>query len=173
MKRVTFTAGLVLAVVIAGTAAHAGGASAAKGGPLEGVYAYTVTKADDVRYEGRPVAENYGRFVTIFARGHFFSTQESRLACTWAYGTIQVEGNVLRQRFTDGGGIAPNHANNKPGEFFVWRWTLHEPALALAPISPPDLPTVLMRRVSRVPSKRYVNRRCPPPRQALTGLGVG
>ena len=160
------------ALPLALAALSVGTARSAETSPIDGVYAHTVTEADDVRYEGRAVAENYGRFVTIFARGHFFATQESPLACTWAYGTIQVKGNVLRQRFIDGGGIAPNRASNKPGEFFVWRWNLRGPALALTPISPRDLPTTRMRRLSRLPSKRYVNRRCPPPRQALTALGL-
>jgi hypothetical protein len=168
--------GLVLALAVSLTAVAYGGpaahGAAVKAGPLDGVYVFTITKAQDAKFEGRPVAENYGRFVTISARAHFASTQESDLACTWAYGTIRVKGHILEQRFTGGGGIAPNHANIKPGEFFVYRWALKGRTLELKPTSANGPPPLRERRISSTPSSRYLSHRCPPPRKALAALGL-
>jgi hypothetical protein len=141
-------------------------------GPLDGVYEYTRTAAQ-LRASGVDasaiVPENYGTFVFVFDRGRFAQTQENQQACTWAYGTIAVKGDKLEQQFAAAGGIAPSNANNKPGEFFVLRWSLYRDKLTLVAISPPDVPRLTGTRISTSPSARYFSKRCPPPASALPG----
>jgi TRAP-type C4-dicarboxylate transport system substrate-binding protein len=137
---------------------------ASAAGPLDGVYRFTVTAAQS---PSGVVPENYGAFTFVFDHGRFAQTQENKLACTWAYGTIAVKGDRLEQRFRDGGGIAPTGAANKPGEFFVWRWSLYRDKLKLVPISPPDLPRWTLTRTTASASARYLSKRCPPPAKAL------
>jgi hypothetical protein len=50
-------------------------------------------------------------------QGRFAITQQYKNACTWGYGRFRVNGQQTSWTFTDGGGIAPNLASNKPGEF--------------------------------------------------------
>ena len=134
-------------------------------GPLDGVYRFAITGAQ-VPVDAR-VPENYGTFTLVIHGGRFASTQENRLACTWQYGTMAVKRDQLEQLFKDSGGIAPTGANNKPGERFVWRWSLYRDKLKLVPISPADLPTLTWIRISASPSGRYLSERCPPPAKAL------
>jgi TRAP-type C4-dicarboxylate transport system substrate-binding protein len=145
---------------------------AGKAGPLDGVWRYTDTAAD-LRAagvsQGDIVPENYGTFTMVIDRGRFAVTQEDQQACTWAFGTFTVKGNEFEQLFTDGGGIAPDNAANKPGEFFTFRWSLYRGVLTLFPVkgavSPtPPKPWV---RISTTPSARFLSRRCPPPTGAL------
>jgi hypothetical protein len=91
---------------------------------LDGVYRVTTTMKRDGRRDPDPVPENYGTWTYVFARGHFAITQEDKLACTWGYGTFKVTPDRVSWTFTDGGGITPNNATNKPGEFFVFGWSL-------------------------------------------------
>ena len=145
---------------------------AGKAGPLDGVWRYTDTAAD-LRaagvLQGDIVPENYGTFTMVIDRGRFAVTQEDQQACTWGYGTFAVKGNEFEQLFTNGGGIAPDNATNKPGEFFTFRWSLYRGALTLFPVqgavSPtPPKPWV---RISTTPSARFLSLRCPPPAGAL------
>jgi hypothetical protein len=119
--------------------------------------------------QGDIVPENYGTFTMVIDRGRFAVTQEDQQACTWGYGTFAVKGNEFEQLFTDGGGIAPDGAANKPGEFFTFRWSLYRGVLTLFPVqgavSPtPPKPWV---RISTTPSARFLSPRCPPPAGAL------
>jgi TRAP-type C4-dicarboxylate transport system substrate-binding protein len=145
---------------------------AGRAGPLDGVWRYT-DMAADLQAAGVPqsdiVPENYGTFTMVIDRGRFAVTQEDQQACTWAYGTLIVKGNEFEQLFTDGGGIAPDGAANKPGEFFTFRWSLYRGVLTLFPVqgavSPtPPKPWV---RISTTPSARLLSRRCLPPAGAL------
>ena len=139
-------------------------------GPLDGVYQFTSTAAQ-LRATGVDtsaiVPENYGAFTFVIERGRFAQTQENQQACTWGYGTIALKGDRLEQLYKDGGGMAPTGAANKPGEFFVWRWSLYRDKLKLVPIAPPDLPRWTWTRTSTSPSARYLSKRCPPPAKAL------
>jgi hypothetical protein len=73
--------------------------------------------------------------------------------------------------FTDGGGIAPNNAMNKPGEFFRFGWSRYRDTLELTPVrgavSPLNFRGKPWRRISSTPSRRYLARECPPPARAL------
>jgi TRAP-type transport system periplasmic protein len=104
-------------------------------------------------------------------RGRFAITQENPDACTWQYGTFDVDGNRMSWTFTDGGGIAPNYAYNKPGEFFVFDFSAYRDTLTVTPvkgeISPLNFRAKPWRRVSDTPSRRYFSKRCPPPAAAL------
>ena len=141
-------------------------------GPLDGVWQYTDTAAD-LRAagvsQGDIIPENYGTFTIVIDRGRFAFTNENQQACVWGYGTFTVKGNEFEQLFTDGGGIAPDNAANKPGEFFTYRWSLYRGVLTLYPVTgavSPTLPKPWLR-ISTTPSARFLSRRCPPPAGAL------
>jgi TRAP-type C4-dicarboxylate transport system substrate-binding protein len=146
---------------------------AGKAGPLDGVWQFTSTPAD-LRAAGTPqsdvIPENYGTYTIVIDRGRFAFTQEDRRACTWGYGTFAVHGNEFEQLFTDGGGIAPDGAANKPGEFFAFRWSLYRGVLALSPVegaAPPNLLAKPWLKISTTPSPRFLSPRCLPPAAAL------
>jgi TRAP-type C4-dicarboxylate transport system substrate-binding protein len=115
--------------------------------------------------------ENWGHWVFVFDRGSFAITQENKPSCTWGYGKFTVDGNRTSWTFTDGGGIAPSGATNKPSEFFVFDLSAYRDTLTLAPvkgqISPLGFRAKPWRRVSDTPTRRYFSKRCPPPAAAL------
>ena len=145
-----------------------------KAGPLDGVWQFTTTAAD-LRAagvsQGDIVPENYGTYTFVIDRGRFAFTQENRQACTWAYGTFTVTGDRFEQLFTDGGGIAPDGAVNKPGEFFTFRWSLYRGMLTLYPVKGAVSPNPSVGkpwpRISTAPSARFLSKRCPAPAGAL------
>ena len=118
-------------------------------------------------------AENWGRWIYVFDRGRFAITQENPQACTWAYGTFALDRSRMSWTFTDGGGIAPNAAQNKPGEFFVFDISAYRDTLKLTPvegeISPLNFRAKPWRRLSGTPSRLHFSKRCPPPAAALPG----
>jgi TRAP-type C4-dicarboxylate transport system substrate-binding protein len=118
-------------------------------------------------------AENWGRWIYVFDRGRFAITQENQQACTWGYGTFALDGSRMSWTFTDGGGIAPNAAQNKPGEYFVFDISAYRDTLKLTPvegeISPLNFRAKPWRRLSDTPSRQHFSKRCPPPATALPG----
>jgi len=149
------------------------GQAAGGSSQLDGVYRVTTT-AEDLREAGTPagdvVPENYGTFTYVFDRARFAYTQENKDACTWGYGTFAVKGNQVEWRFTDGGGTGPNNAFNRPGEFFVFGWSLYRETLTLTGVpgaSPQNFWPKPWQRISSTPSSRYFSKRCPPPGNAL------
>jgi TRAP-type C4-dicarboxylate transport system substrate-binding protein len=147
---------------------------AGKAGPLDGVWRFTTTAADlraAGASQGDIVPENYGTYMFVIDRGRFAFTQENRQACTWAYGSFTVKGDRFEWLFTDGGGIAPDGAVNKPGEFFTFRWSLYRGMLTLYPVKGAVSPNPSLGkpwpRISTKPSARFLSRRCPPPAGAL------
>ena len=137
---------------------------------LDGVYTMN-TKYADVPIDPERVPENYGHWIFVFRGRHFAFTQEYRNACTWGYGKLNVKGAQMEWTFTDGGGIAPDNAQNKPGEFFVFGWSLYRGTLTLTPvpgaISPVNFRGKPWHRISTAPSAKYFSKRCPPPEDAL------
>ena len=115
--------------------------------------------------------ENWGHWVFVFDRGRFAITQENKASCTWGYGKFDIHGNRTSWTFTDGGGIAPSDAYNRPGEFFKFDLSAYRDTLTLTPvkgaISPGNFRDKPWRRISETPSRRYFSRRCPPPAAAL------
>jgi TRAP-type C4-dicarboxylate transport system substrate-binding protein len=115
--------------------------------------------------------ENWGHWIFVFDRGRFGITQENKPSCTWGYGKFRVDGNRTSWTFTDGGGIAPSGAMNRPGEFFKFDLSPYRDTLKLTPvegeISPRNFRDKPWRRVSETPSSRYFSKRCPPPPEAL------
>ena len=148
---------------------------AGKAGPLDGVWQFTTTAADLRALagvsQGDIVAENYGTYTFVIDRGRFAFTQENRQACTWAYGSFTVTGDRFEWLFTDGGGIAPNNAFNKPGELLTFRWSLYRGMLTLYPVKGAVSPNPSLGkpwpRISATPSARFLSKRCPPPAGAL------
>ena len=143
--------------------------------PIDGVWRVTTT-ADELLAAGDPesMAENYGSWTYVFAGGRFAFTQESEDACTWAYGTYTVDGDRVEWEFIDGGGIAPNNAANKPGEFFVFEWSRYRDTLTLAAapgeVSPTNFMVEPWRLTDEAPSPGAFGSRCPPPAEAIEGL---
>jgi len=139
-------------------------------GPLDGVWRFTATAAD-LRSagwsQGDVVPENYGTFTMVIDRGRFAFTNENRRACIWAYGTFTVHGNQFEELITDGGGIAPTGAANRPGELFTARWSLYRGVLTLSPVVKAPSPPKPWLRISTTPSPRFLSTRCPPPAGAL------
>jgi TRAP-type transport system periplasmic protein len=144
-------------------------------GPLDGVWQFTDTAAELLAAGGTSagdvVPENYGAWTLVLDRGHFAFTQEDRLACTWGYGTFTVRGNKMEWLVANGGGIAPDNATNKPGEDYLFGWSLYRGVLTLSPvkgaISPSNFRVKPWARVSTTPSTRYLSKRCLPPAGAL------
>jgi TRAP-type transport system periplasmic protein len=136
-----------------------------KANPLDGVWRFTAAASPGV------VPENYGTYTIVVDGGRFAFTQEDAQACTWGYGTIAVKGYEFEWLFTDGGGIAPDGAANKPGEFFVFRWSLYRGVLMLYPVkgavSPFNFRPKPWIRISTVPSASFLSSGCPPPAGAL------
>ena len=148
---------------------------AATAGPLDGVYQFTDTAAQLAAASGPAsdgvVPENYGAWTLVLDRGHFVFTQEDQLACTWGYGTFSVRGNKIEWLVTNGGGIAPDNATNKPGEDYIFGWSLYRGVLTLSPVkgavSPGNFRVKPWTRISTTPSARLLSKRCPPPAGAL------
>jgi hypothetical protein len=140
---------------------------------LDGVYQRTRSAESVAQHDHVPVsqalAENYGDFVLVIRGTRFALTQQNAKACTWQYGTLGVHGGRLDMLFTDGGGRAPDNAENKPGEHFVWRARYFRGALALVPVTPTDLSPETWHRTSVTPSASALTRACRPPAAALSG----
>ena len=144
-------------------------------GPLDGVYQFTDTPAELQATPGTApgdvVPENYGAWTLVLDQGHFAVTQQNQPACTWGYGTFTIKGNRFEWLVTDGGGIAPDGATDKPGEFWIFRWSLYRGVLSLSPVagavSPSPFRVKPWARVSTTPSARFLARRCLPPAGAL------
>jgi TRAP-type C4-dicarboxylate transport system substrate-binding protein len=117
--------------------------------------------------------ENWGHWIFVFDRGRFGFTQENKPSCTWGYGKFVVHGNRMSWAFTDGGGIAPSGAENRPGEFMVYDFSLYRDTLTVTPvkgrISPLNFRAKPWRRLSETPTRGYFSKRCPPPAAALGG----
>jgi TRAP-type C4-dicarboxylate transport system substrate-binding protein len=128
---------------------------------------------DSVQKEAPPefYDENWGHWVFVFWRGRFAITQENRTACTWGYGTYAVNGTRMSWSFLDGGGIAPNDATNRPGEYFVFDFSRFRDTLALQPvkgqISPSNFRVHPWRLLSEDLSSNQLSARCAPPESAL------
>jgi TRAP-type C4-dicarboxylate transport system substrate-binding protein len=134
-----------------------------------------VWKMDTDRRAARPeyFAENWGHWIYVFDRGRFAYTQENETACTWGYGTYAVDGNRMSWTFEDGGGITPNDAMNRPGEYLVFDFSAYRDTLTVMPvegeISPLNFRDKPWRRLSDTASREHFSKRCPPPAAALRG----
>lgn len=142
-------------------------------GALDGVWQFSTTIAQLKTVSTDPtewIPENVGKTTVVVDRGRFVITQVDPEACTWEYGTIAVDGSVLTMTFINGGGIAPDGAYNRPGEYFKYRWSLYNGKLTVGNyhnMSPSPLRVVPWNRVSTVPTRSYFPTRCPPPAAAL------
>ena len=153
-----------------GDAPEPGPSAAAPGkrGPLDGTWTMTTSAAQSAASggdDGGPQApENFGDWLFIVDRGRFAFTQQNGAACTWGYGTWTVQGQRVEWRFTDGGGIAPSGAANKPGELFDFGWSLYRDTLTLTPVdgavSPGNFLAQPWHRVSDKPEPRRFFTRC-------------
>ena len=97
--------------------------------------------------------------------------EENGEACTWAYGTFVVDADRVDLTFVDGGGIAPNGAVNKPGEFFAFRWSRYRDTSTFnaiqGEVSPEGMMIKPWRSTREMPSASLFPDRCPPPAEAL------
>jgi TRAP-type C4-dicarboxylate transport system substrate-binding protein len=152
----------------------AGNAKGVKG-PLDGTWTMSET-VEDVQAKGAPpeespALENFGDWVLLVYRGRFAYNQRNGAACTWGYGTWQTESNRVQWRFVDGGGIAPNGANTKPGEVHDFTWSLYRDTLTLGPVegavSPEGYFGQPWRRVSSTPKVDRLFARCQLPDEGV------
>lgn len=136
--------------------------------PLDGVWEMDTPPAA-AGTEG--LAENWGKWIYVFDRGRFADTQENKASCTWGYGRFTARGAETDWSFIDGGGVAPNHAQNKPGEFFKFRWSRFRDTVTLSKwpgaISPTNFDYRPWRLITETPSTAHFSKRCPPPATAL------
>ena len=69
------------------------------------------------------------------------------------------------------GGIAPNNAMNRPGEYFVFDFSTYRDTLTLTPvegqISPLNFRAKPWRRLAETASTEHFSKHCPPPEAAL------
>ena len=139
--------------------------------PLDGSYRMVTTEQDGQKSDPNVAPENWGTFVYVFDRGRFAFTQENARACTWGYGTYTVTGTQTEWIFTDGGGIAPTPATNKPGEDFKFNWSIYRDTVRLTAvpgaISPDNFFQRRWLRLSIKPDTKFLSTRCPPPAVAL------
>lgn len=141
--------------------------------PLDGVWQFSTTIAQLKTVSTDPtewIPENVGNATVVIDRGRFVITQVDPQACTWQYGRIAVSRDVFTLTFINGGGISPNNAYNKPGEYFKYRWSLYNGKLTLGDyhnMSPSPLRIVPWNLVTAVPTRSYFPTRCPPPAAAL------
>ena len=143
--------------------------------PVDGLYHMTNTHDDVAKVApADAVPENWGAWTLVLDHGLLAWTQENAQACTWAYGTFVVKGDVVEFRFQDGGGIAPNHAANKPGERLAFRWQRYRDRLTLhggAHDGDADSPSVangaVWIRAGDYSGNADFPRRCPMPAGAL------
>ena len=150
-------------------ASTAGAASRARTA-LDGAWAMK-TRIPDGERAGHSYAElgpeNLGDWRFVLDRGRFAFTQRFRNACTWGFGTYSVRSGAMRWLMAGGGGMAPSGAVNKPGEDFTFKWSRFHDTLKLGPfrgaISPDNFFLRPWHLISKQPSPRYFERRCPPP----------
>jgi TRAP-type C4-dicarboxylate transport system substrate-binding protein len=143
--------------------------------PIDGVWE-TRNDPDDARRLGHPesdiVPENWGHWIWAYASGRWAFSQENDQACTWAYGTFVLRGDRMTVDVTDGGGIAPTPAMNKPGEHFEFKWSRFRDVLRLDQVhdgstSPDNLTQTPFRLIGRDPARAPFASRCAPPLRAL------
>lgn len=159
-------------VCVATTSGTDGGSSESTA--LDGVYTVTTSPAD-----GDYVPENWGHWVYLLDRGRLAFTQDNATACTWGYGRYTLRGQQMLWDISGGGGMAPTGAVNKPGEHFVFSWSLYEGVLTLGPVatttpgkavadnSPSNFRARPWHRLNATPSTAALSRRCPPPPAAF------
>jgi hypothetical protein len=136
--------------------------------PIDGVWRMD-TKYGDIPSDPSITPENYGEYIFVFDRGRFAFTQHFKDACTWGYGTYVVAGRRVAWSFLNGGGIAPNNAFNKPGEHFVFGWSLYRGELVLTGSPAFNFRAKPWRRVSPAPTRAFFDKRCLPPSAAEVG----
>jgi TRAP-type C4-dicarboxylate transport system substrate-binding protein len=154
-------------------------AASATGGVdvLDGVYRMHTSEPEAAATEHVPVAEatpeNWGDFVLVMNHDRFALTQKNALSCTWQYGKLRVKRKQkkLDWSFTNGGGLAPTNSQNKPGEFFDWRWNLYRRELRLDAVTPPDLSPEMWQKASAIPSAAALSK-CPQGEKARRWIGA-
>jgi TRAP-type C4-dicarboxylate transport system substrate-binding protein len=149
---------------------------------LDGVYQQMLSYASLKKAGAQTselVPENIGVYTWVFDRGHFAFSQSypQGRSCTWGYGNLTVRGHTLTELFSDGGGISPTGATNKPGEEFTFDWSYYRGTLTMRLPNGTVLGTeptadiaVPYRQISTTPSWGSFAKGCPPPANALPGL---
>jgi hypothetical protein len=143
--------------------------------PFDGTYRMVTTERQALKSDPNVPAENWGTWTFVFSNGRFAITQENQQACTWGYGTYVATDDRVEWTFTNGGGIAPNHATNKPGEDFTFGWsryrdTMKVTAAGNGDVSPENFFGQPWHRQSDSAVVSSLSARCRPPAQALSGL---
>ncbi len=144
--------------------------AAASATAFDGTYRMVSTEQEERKSDPTAPPENWGTFIFVFVRGRFVFTQENAKACNWGFGTYIVNGSHVEWTFTDGGGLAPSGAQNKPGEDFTYGWSIYRDTLRLmssSGISPEPFRDQAWHRLSTTGALTQLSTRCPPPAGAL------
>ena len=78
--------------------------------------------------------ENWGHWVFVLRPRQVRDHPGEQASCTWGYGKFTVRGSRTKWTFTDGGGIAPSGAANRPGEVFVFDFSAYRDTVKLTPV---------------------------------------
>lgn len=139
---------------------------------LDGVYTQSTTMdelaaADDEDMGVGLLVINHGDLVLVIDGDRFAFTLENDYVCTWQYGTLALDGDLLEMSFLAGSGPV----SNKAGEHFVFEWSLYRDSLTFGPpprgLSPTNFRVEPWRRTTTTPTIGALSARCPPPGDAL------
>jgi TRAP-type C4-dicarboxylate transport system substrate-binding protein len=142
---------------------------------LDGVYRQYVSLAQgaagDHVPQWREDPADWGEMIRVFDRGRTAWTQESPGACTWGYGRYTVHGDKVAWTTIDGGGVGGS-SRPQPGEKQLWSFSFYRGVMTLR-ADTKDLPGMypfppqIWTPVTKVPSPKYLPKRCPPPKKWL------
>lgn len=133
--------------------------------PVDGTYRSTVTKEQAAAAGG---GGNWGETVLVIDHGRFAHAGHNDRDCTWAYGTVTLDGDTMTWNYQDGGG---HGAANRPGEQLAFRWSLYRDVLSLtnAPGAISPVPEGASWDLTRTgdPDPSALDPQCPPPTAAF------
>jgi TRAP-type C4-dicarboxylate transport system substrate-binding protein len=146
--------------------ASAGSAASTDTSPIDGTYRSVVTKEQAVAAGAG--ADNSGETVLVIDHGRFAHAGHNDQDCTWAYGTVTLDGDTMTWTYQDGGG---HGAVNRPGEVLAFRWSLYRDLMSLtnAPGAISPVPEGASWDLTRTgdPDPSALGPQCPPPAAAF------
>lgn len=148
------------------SAVSAGSAASTDTGPIDGTYRSVVT--EEQAAAAGAGAGDWGETVLVIDHGRFAHNGHNDRDCTWAYGTVTLDGDTMTWNYQDGGG---HGAANRPGEELAFRWSLYREGLSLtnAPGAISPIPEGGSWDLTRTgdPDPAALDPQCPPPAGAF------
>jgi TRAP-type C4-dicarboxylate transport system substrate-binding protein len=139
---------------------------------VDGNYLLQLTPNDlEASGDDPQIEENWGEFRLSLVAGHFVITQRNEHACTWTYGAYTLTDGQLEMVIDEGGGVAPTHALNKPGEDWTFAISTYRGTMRWAqPLNGESPPLFVYKpwvRMQEEAARTFVDRRCAPPERAF------